>query len=176
VTGGLPLGGGHVGVHDYRVLDQKELVAVGEGGGLNRHAVVSAAPRREVQLARLACRASLGQVLHERRYGFCGQRPPKEVGFTVGVALRRLPKPIVVASPRIYWAVNPPSIANAAPVTNAASSLSRKATKAAISSGRATRPDGFGAGRSRRPCPRRLRTYTGSPRVAPSGSARRLSR
>jgi hypothetical protein len=49
---GLPVSDRRVGVDDYRVLEQEELVAMDEGGGLRRHAVVSAAPGREVQLAR----------------------------------------------------------------------------------------------------------------------------
>src|SRR5687767_15025683 len=70
-----------------------------EGGCLCRYAVVSAAPGREVQLARLARTPT--KVLHKRRYGFRGQKPPEELGFAVGMTLRlvirALPEPIVLA-------------------------------------------------------------------------------
>ena len=58
-------------------------------------------------------------------------------------------------------APKPPSIASAAPVTKLASEESSLATNAAISSGSATRADGFGASRESRgasaPTPSRLR-------------------
>src|SRR5829696_3749663 len=87
--GGLPFGGGRVGVDDYRVLEQEELVAMDEGGGVGAHAVVRAAPRREVQLARLAWHPLLREMLYQHHYGFGGQRPPKELGLAVRVTLRR---------------------------------------------------------------------------------------
>ena len=49
------------------------------------------------------------------------------------------------AAPNAQPAVAPPSTGSVAPVTKRASSLRRKATKAAISSGPATRPVGLGA-------------------------------
>jgi hypothetical protein len=52
--------------------------------------------------------------------------------------------------PRAQPAVAPPSTASVAPVTKCASSLSRKATNAATSSGPATRPVGLGAERAAR--------------------------
>src|SRR5215469_17669650 len=87
-----------------------------------------------------------------------------------------------------HWAVEPPSIARAAPVMNADSSLSRNATNAAISSGPATRPVGFGAGPGRSPsagAPSRRRyngvsafpvtsALTRTPRPAPSSAADRV--
>ena len=67
---GLHFGSGRVGVDDDRVLEQEQLIAMDEGGGVGAHAVVRAAPRREVQLARLARGSSLLEILHQRRDGF----------------------------------------------------------------------------------------------------------
>src|SRR5262245_8894576 len=46
--------GGHRGIDHRRVLELEQLVAMDEGGGVGRHAVVRPAPRHEVQLAGLA--------------------------------------------------------------------------------------------------------------------------
>jgi hypothetical protein len=82
------------------VLDQEELFAVGEGGGLRRHAVVCAAPQREVQLARLARYPPLREVLYQGLDGFSGQGASEELRLAVEVPLRLievLPEPVVLA-------------------------------------------------------------------------------
>ena len=65
--------------------------------------------------------------------------------------LEQRPQPRACSCPQA--AVMPPSIANAAPVMNLASSLSRNATNAAISSGCAIRPTGCSAPAARMPRP-----------------------
>jgi hypothetical protein len=52
--GAFLLDGPGVRLDGDRMLEQEELLAVGEGRGLCRQAVVGAAPGREVQLSRLA--------------------------------------------------------------------------------------------------------------------------
>jgi hypothetical protein len=71
-SGGLRLGSRRVGTSDGRVLEQEKLVAMGEGGGVDGHAVVRAAPQREVQ-REIGLEPCLTQVLHQRRDGPWGQ-------------------------------------------------------------------------------------------------------
>jgi hypothetical protein len=71
-SGGRRLGRRLVGTSDGRVLEQEKLVAMGEGGGVNGHAVVGAAPQREVQ-REIGLEPCLMQVLHQRRDSPWGQ-------------------------------------------------------------------------------------------------------
>jgi hypothetical protein len=56
-----------------------DLSAVDKGGDGGGHAVVGAAPGHEVQLAGLACRPALHEVLHQRGGGRGGERPGEEL-------------------------------------------------------------------------------------------------
>jgi hypothetical protein len=70
------------------------------------HAVVRAASRREIELARLARNSPFLEVFYQRRDGL-GWQPPKELGLAVGVSLLRglvlqgLPELIIVAGHRV---------------------------------------------------------------------------
>jgi hypothetical protein len=55
-----------VGAHHHGVLELEELVAVDEGGGVGRPAVVGAAPGHEVQLAGLPGGPSFHEGLQQR--------------------------------------------------------------------------------------------------------------
>jgi hypothetical protein len=62
---GLCCSGRGFGVDHGRVLELEARIAVDKGGGGGGHAVVGAAPGHEVQLAGLACRPTLHEVIHQ---------------------------------------------------------------------------------------------------------------
>ena len=77
----------HAGVEHNAQLEQEARVAMGEGGRAGRHAVVGAAPRREVELAHLALPPAGLEMPQERGDRLGGQRVADVVRPAVRVPL-----------------------------------------------------------------------------------------
>src|SRR5436305_10843039 len=75
----------------HRLLEQEQLLAVREGGGVGWHAVVSAAPGGEVELTGLALDPAREEVLHERTDRVPGQPFAEELRLAERDSLLRLP-------------------------------------------------------------------------------------
>src|SRR2546429_601843 len=69
------------GTDEAQVLEQEELAAVGEGGGVGRAPVVGAAPGGEQHAAVLARRPPPGHAVHQRHDRLIRKRPVEELGL-----------------------------------------------------------------------------------------------
>src|SRR5260370_37701947 len=69
------------GIDEALVLEQEELAAVGEGGGVGRASVVGATPGGELHTALLARRPLPGQAVGQRRDRLIRKRLVEELGL-----------------------------------------------------------------------------------------------
>jgi hypothetical protein len=82
------LGRGRSGVDGGVVLEQEPVPAIGERGGLGRHAVVSNAPWREIEGSDLSGSAVVHEALEQRRNHILGQLMREELGLAEGMRWR----------------------------------------------------------------------------------------
>ncbi len=69
------------GIDEAQVLEQEELAAVGEGGGVGRAPVVGTAPGCEQHAALLARCPPPGHAVHQRHDRLIRKRPVEELGL-----------------------------------------------------------------------------------------------